>query len=204
MIYALGPKAQRVYDAILGRITSGQLAPGDKLPSHVDLAGQFGVAPLTVRQVLARLEGEGLVAREQGRGTFVRSATRPAVLVVGADESTRALLLASIERSGRASLVADSPGEALDLLNDEQKIAFILADVRMPGIHDGTEFISTVRRRWPDIPLAVLTGHTDDLAGLHGTPQWPILVLSKPVWPQQIDETLSLVLCSQSLAASVS
>lgn len=203
MIYGLGPKAQRVYEVMLRRIAGGQHAPGDRLPSHIALAEQFGVAPLTMRQVLARLEQEGLVVREQGRGTFVRSVPRPTVLVVGEDESTRALLAASIERMGYALLTAYSPGEALDLLNGKHEIAFILSDARVPSMEAGTDFIRTIRRRWPYIPLAVLTDLPEDLAELHGTPECPILVLSKPVWPQQLDETLSLVLRMQPLAASM-
>ena len=79
VIYGLGPRAQRVYDVLRGRITSGELTSGSQLPSYVALAEQFGVAPLTMRQVLARLEEEGLVSREQGRGTYVRTPARPAV-----------------------------------------------------------------------------------------------------------------------------
>ena len=185
MIYGLGPKAQRVYEVMLRRIAGGQHAPGDRLPSHLALAEQFGVAPLTVRQVLARLEEEGLVVREQGRGTFVRSFPRPAVLVVGEDQSIRTLLAASIERMGYVLLTASSPGGALNLLNANHEIAFILSDARVPSMEAGTDFIRTIRRRWPYIPLAVLKDHPEDLAELHGTPECPILVLSKPVWPQQ-------------------
>lgn len=64
----------------------------------------------------------------------------------------------------------------------------------MPDKMPGIEFIRTVRRRWPQIPLAVLTGHPQDLVELHGTLEWPILILAKPVFSQQIEETLRLTL----------
>jgi DNA-binding GntR family transcriptional regulator len=63
VIYDLGPRARRVFDTLRARIVGGELVPGARLPSYVALAAQFGVAPLTVRQVLARLEEEGLVSR---------------------------------------------------------------------------------------------------------------------------------------------
>jgi DNA-binding GntR family transcriptional regulator len=63
-------------------LLSGEFAPGARLPSHTELAAQFGVATLTVRNVLDHLEQEGLVAREHGRGTFARARTTPAVLIV--------------------------------------------------------------------------------------------------------------------------
>ncbi|MEA2425769.1 MAG: hypothetical protein QOH13_2179 [Thermoleophilaceae bacterium] len=47
------------------------LDPGDRLPGVRDLAGEIGVNVNTVRTVYARLEAEGLLASEHGRGTFV-------------------------------------------------------------------------------------------------------------------------------------
>jgi GntR family transcriptional regulator len=49
----------------------GTLAPGDRLPSVRELAETAGVNVNTARAVYARLESEGLVSSEQGRGTFV-------------------------------------------------------------------------------------------------------------------------------------
>ncbi len=56
---SFGPRAQRVYVSLRERIARGELAAGAKLPPHIELATQYGVAPLTMRQVLARLEAEG-------------------------------------------------------------------------------------------------------------------------------------------------
>ena len=56
-------------------IERGELAPGDKLPSLRDAAAAAGVNVNTVRAAYAKLESAGVVATEQGRGTFV---TRPA------------------------------------------------------------------------------------------------------------------------------
>jgi GntR family transcriptional regulator len=48
-----------------------KLAPGDRLPSLREVAVAAGVNVNTVRAVYARLESEGLLRSEQGRGTFV-------------------------------------------------------------------------------------------------------------------------------------
>ena len=53
------------------RIASGELRSGDRLPGARELAGIVGVNANTVRTVYARLEEEGLVEAEHGRGTFV-------------------------------------------------------------------------------------------------------------------------------------
>jgi DNA-binding transcriptional regulator YhcF (GntR family) len=52
-------------------MASGELAPDDRVPSVRDLATSAGVNVNTVRSVYGRLESEGLIRSEQGRGTFV-------------------------------------------------------------------------------------------------------------------------------------
>lgn len=52
-------------------IATGLLQPGERLPGVRELAGAAGVNVNTVRSVYARLEEQGLVASEHGRGTFV-------------------------------------------------------------------------------------------------------------------------------------
>ena len=192
MIYTLGPRAQRVYDTLRARIVGGELAAGEQLPSYVALAVQFGVAPLTVRQVLAALEAEGRVSREQGRGTFVRTPTVSAVLVVDDEPAIRQLLSDFVAQGGARPLAVADPQEALARLESERRIALVLSDVRMPTAAEGLAFIRTARRRWPALPLAAVTGYPADLDALLGTPEWPILVLTKPVRLPQILEVLRL------------
>jgi DNA-binding transcriptional regulator YhcF (GntR family) len=54
-------------------IETGELGAGDRLPSVRDAAASAGVNVNTVRSVYGRLEADGLVSSEQGRGTFVRT-----------------------------------------------------------------------------------------------------------------------------------
>jgi GntR family transcriptional regulator len=58
---------RQVSDAIAG----GRLSPGEKLPSHRDLAAHLVIAPLTVKKAYDELEREGLIRTQRGRGTFV-------------------------------------------------------------------------------------------------------------------------------------
>lgn len=63
-------KALRRY--VVGRIASGQLQPGDKLPTERELVDMFGGGRGTIRKALESLEQEGMIGREVGRGTFVK------------------------------------------------------------------------------------------------------------------------------------
>jgi GntR family transcriptional regulator len=60
------------------RMADGELEPGARLPSVRELAAATGVNANTVRAVYARLEAEGLLATQHGRGTYVTDRGAPA------------------------------------------------------------------------------------------------------------------------------
>jgi len=75
------PKYQAIYSVLRQRIGSGDLAAGEKLPAQQELADEFGVTLMTLRQAVAALAADGLAWAERGRGTFV--ADRPIDIGVG-------------------------------------------------------------------------------------------------------------------------
>ena len=194
MAFGLGPRASRVYESLQRRITSGELPPGSKLPAHTELAQQFGVAPLTMRLVLGRLGERGLVSLEQGRGTFVRARTTAAVLLLTGDEEVRAQLSQQITDAGYRVLATGEPPEALGAIERDPTVALVLADLHLPDGQDGLAFVRAVRRRWPDLAVAVITRSPEDLAGLHGSREAPVLLLATPFAAHQVAELLRLAL----------
>jgi len=66
------PLYHRVYKEIAREIESGQLQPGDRLPSERWLCDELGVSRATVRRAIEELAGDGLV-EARGRGSFVTS-----------------------------------------------------------------------------------------------------------------------------------
>ena len=52
-------------------IISGELKPGDKIPTEEELSKQFKVSRITVRNAISLLAEDGLLVKHQGRGTFV-------------------------------------------------------------------------------------------------------------------------------------
>jgi CheY-like chemotaxis protein len=197
-VYEIGPRAQRVLDAVRERIATGEWQAGTKLPAHTELAETYGVAPLTVRQVIARLEREGLVVREHGRGTFVRRAALPAALVVDDDPNVRNLLAEHVRAMGLRALPAANAAEAMAALIADPAVALVLSDVRLPDPSEGIELIRTIRRRWPELPVAAVTAYPQDLDGLHGTPECPVLVLAKPFRAQQLREAIRFAIASNT------
>lgn len=55
------------------KITTGQLRPGDRIPSETDLIGEYGVARETARRAVRLLRDEGLVEVRHGYPSRVRS-----------------------------------------------------------------------------------------------------------------------------------
>ncbi|NUT23820.1 MAG: GntR family transcriptional regulator [Hamadaea sp.] len=64
------PSYVQIADHLRKKIESGELAPGQRLPSGRQMAEEYGVAAMTVQQAIGEL-GD-LVVRWQGRGVFVR------------------------------------------------------------------------------------------------------------------------------------
>lgn len=74
-----GASGRGIADRIASSISLGILSVGDRLPTEMELARQFGVAVATLRKALATLRDRGLVETRRGRsgGTFVVRAPFP-------------------------------------------------------------------------------------------------------------------------------
>jgi AcrR family transcriptional regulator len=65
------PRYRRIADALRDRISAGDLAPGELVPSARRIAAEHGVALATATRVLADLRDDGLVRAVPGVGTVV-------------------------------------------------------------------------------------------------------------------------------------
>jgi DNA-binding LacI/PurR family transcriptional regulator len=67
-------KHRRVFEHLLKSIQSGQLKPGDRLPSEAELGRMFEASRITVAKAVLDLQRMGLVTRRPGAGTHVQKA----------------------------------------------------------------------------------------------------------------------------------
>jgi GntR family transcriptional regulator len=130
--------------ALRDEISSGRWEPGHRLPSEPDISEHFGVSRTVVRQALARLEQEGLLRREKGRGTFVSDGRERSWLL----QSSEGFLQDETERAGLAVTskvlrkeVAALPNWAADAL----------------GVARDSEGMALTRLRWIEGQLALYT-----------------------------------------------
>jgi len=69
--FSTKPLYLQLRDALADRIAGGEWRPGSAIPNESDLAREFEVSAGTMRKALDLMEGEHLLTRRQGRGTFV-------------------------------------------------------------------------------------------------------------------------------------
>jgi len=66
------PRYRQLADDLRARIQDGEFSTADPMPTEARLSADYHTSRITVRHALALLEHEGLVHREQGRGSFIR------------------------------------------------------------------------------------------------------------------------------------
>jgi len=69
------PKFVKISELIIDKIQSGELLPGDKVPSENEMIHNFGVSNTTARKSLQLIESKGYAQRIKGKGTFVLNRT---------------------------------------------------------------------------------------------------------------------------------
>lgn len=84
------PAYQRIADDIRRRVASGELSPGDRLPTAAELAKQWGVSGAVITQALGTLKAEGLLASAPARGTFVLAPRKLLTWILSDFENRRA------------------------------------------------------------------------------------------------------------------
>lgn len=77
-----GRLSDTVYERIMGDILSGLYPVQKKLPTETVLAESYGVSRPVVRDALARLRADGIVASRQGSGTHVLRVPAPDFMAI--------------------------------------------------------------------------------------------------------------------------
>jgi PAS domain S-box-containing protein len=97
------------------------------------------------------------------------------VLIVEDDSLLAELAAGMFAELGFEGVVAHSAKEALDQIAGGDRPKLIFSDVVMPGGISGIELARKVRDRFPELPILLTTGYSEEVGGSHGFP-----VLQKP------------------------
>src|SRR5262249_28023130 len=125
-----GPRYRAIADAIAADLHAGQLKPGDRLPTHRDLAYRLGVTVGTVTRAYAEAQRRGLLEGHVGRGSFLAGLPRPAQALPGQGLPLPGLTMPEHEPSGMIELSLAFPPQSSDELLQQT-----LTEVaRQPGV----------------------------------------------------------------------
>jgi two-component system nitrogen regulation response regulator GlnG len=110
------------------------------------------------------------------------------VWVVDDDRSIRWVLERAMSQAGIPITAFASADHAMHHLDDERPIA-VITDVRMPGT-DGMEFIERIHGAYPDLPVIVMTAHSDLDSAINAYQSGAFEYLPKPF---DVDEAIAIV-----------
>ncbi|WP_322057767.1 FadR/GntR family transcriptional regulator [Paraburkholderia sp. J63] len=134
----------RIYSDILNRIIEGEYKEGERLPTEHMLAERFATSRPTVREALAQLRADGIIATRHGSGTTVMRRPDPDVRRFAPLET-----LSDIRRCYEYRVVVESGAAALAAQKADD------------------DDIAVIRREWDNLQTIVETsgiGAKDDFA----------------------------------------
>jgi GntR family transcriptional regulator len=112
------PFYRQIVDMVLSGVASGNLLPGERLPTIRDLAVKLEVNPNTVVKAYSQLQFMGVLDMQQGTGAFICAKTPQPV---PADEKQRMLEELCRDFVGRAQLQNITIDEMIKCLKDMRK-----------------------------------------------------------------------------------
>ena len=96
-----GTAWRNLADELRRRISTGELAPGDALPSEARLVRETGLSRTTIRQAIGQLRLEGLVTTDRPLGNVVVGRAEPVTLGPD-DQATSAATVIILRADGSA------------------------------------------------------------------------------------------------------
>lgn len=73
------PIYHQIATSLKNRIMNNEWQINDKMPSELNLAKEYSVSRVTLRQALGELEKEGIIYKIQGKGVFLQSNPKPII-----------------------------------------------------------------------------------------------------------------------------
>jgi len=118
------------------------------------------------------------------------------VMIVEDDALLAELAAGMLAELGFDGIVTHSAKEALEQLAGGERPRLIFSDIVMPGGISGIELARKVRARFPELPILLTTGYSEEIGGTHGFP-----VLQKPYELDALAAAVSKLL-KQEIAVS--
>ena len=110
---------EQIVDGFKEEIVTGQLSPGDQLPSVRDLSARLTVNPNTIQKAFRALENQGYIYPVAGRGNFVSEQ------ISAASESQKeeiyAKIASAVDELRYLGVKTEEIAQKLALITDERR-----------------------------------------------------------------------------------
>ena len=100
-----------------------------------------------------------------------------------------------LEADGFEVYLVPSANKALQAMKKEG-FGLLLVDIKMPE-HDGMYLMQEVKKKWPDIPIIVMSGYPTSETITDGTEMGAAAFIPKPFTPDELLETVRLVILKE-------
>ena len=144
--------ADQVADQLMALIAEGQLKPGDRLPSELELMKQFQVGRSSIREAIGALSLIGLVTVKPGQGTHVADFSAEGegnrIGLIGIGQEKISELVESRRELGTRARTYSSHAEKLKLFISDKLLEYI-----EEGKGSGQPFFAYVAYTTADAPI---------------------------------------------------
>ena len=164
-----GGLVQEVVQHLLQQIETGQLQPGDKLPTESAVMNELAVSRTVVREAISRLQASGRVETRHGIGTFVLEApTTHNFRIAEQDMATVDDVIAVLEL--RISLETEAAGLAAQRATPDQLTSMATAlHGFSTAIHSQSDAVPSDFQFHMEVAKATGNRHFADLMTYLGT-----------------------------------
>ena len=164
------PIYRRIAQDLRDKIESGEVPPGEQLPSELELKDKYGASRNTIRDAVRWLITRGLAERRPGQGTFAARRFEPFVTTLSADQD------AGLDGGLDEGPFAEVTGRGRTVSSSVPKVEILPADSTIAArlhVPEGTQVVRRVRARYIDrqplaqqatvIPMELVTRGAHDL-----------------------------------------
>jgi CheY-like chemotaxis protein len=102
------------------------------------------------------------------------------ILVVEDDRLVKDYVLTQLRSLGYATLDAPNAAEALAIVQAGHRFDLLFTDVIMPGVMNGRQLATEIKKGRPDLKVLFTSGHTENAIIHHGRLDSDVLLLAKP------------------------
>lgn len=129
---------------------------------------------------LPRHQGEPDEEEKRNRSEFIGGGDGKSILLIEDEETIRFVVAEMLVEAGYKVATAEDGSSGLRILEQAERVDFLITDVGLPNGLNGRQVADAARRRQPDLKVLFITGYAENAAVGDGYLERGMEVLTKP------------------------